>query len=231
MILAYILGNELKCDFCSMLACHQFSGCHTADNIVQESEDTMHLHNIWWKASHCPNSKTSFKNQMPVTLMRNLTTATCRSHFCHTTQLIDRFKDVGQLKHVLGKTSETVNHAPKSTITSDLTKREPRLQTANATRWNLHVKMICSILAVPGAKLNQLNTLSITPYDHNVSKDLLQKLESFYHATNTGQHHDKAVGINFIIPASDGFQMLLTILKPHYSTHFNTALNQMTRAS
>ena len=68
--------------------------------------------------------------------------------FAHTVQLVvkDGMKAAGTLRSVIGKASNIVSHARKSTISTELLDGHRKLQAANVTRWNTraHHNSVCT---------------------------------------------------------------------------------------
>ena len=232
-----------------MLTCKRFRGRHTADNIVQEYDNTIQAYNIASKVSSIVTDNAS--NMVKAFSLPEFETTAEDSDeeddidssmiipqeeyeqlpanhspcFCHTIQLVvsDGFKEAGQLNRVLGKVSKIVNHVHKSTIATDRMEGQVRLQSANVTRWNSQVKMIRSVLAVPAAKLEQLDAPTISAYDRNIMKDMLEILEPFEEATDIGQR-EKTVTASFVIPTIIGLKIHVATTKSRYSSGFITAL-------
>lgn len=68
--------------------------------------------------------------------------------FAHTVQLVVKggMKAAGALRSVIGKASNIVSHARKSTNSTELLEGHRKLQAANVTRWNSEITMIQSVL-------------------------------------------------------------------------------------
>ena len=104
------------------------------------------------------------------------------SCFAHTLQLVikDGFQQAGTINKVLVKASAVVSHVRKSIHATEMLENYKRLQTANATQWNLQLAIVRSILNIPDEKLRSLDTQhQFTAYDQNILKDLIEVLTPF----------------------------------------------------
>ena len=77
------------------------------------------------------------------------------------------------------------------------------------------------MLAVPAVKLDQLDTLAITAYNHH--EGYAQDLEPFGQAIDIGQR-EKTVTASFVIPTIIGLQIYLTTMKSRYNNNFINVL-------
>ncbi len=123
------------------------------------------------------------------------------SCFSHTLQLCikDGFKGAGAITKVVAKASNIVSHVKHSIHASELLEHFPRLQSANATRWNSHLVMMRSVLGIPSDKLAVLNTTNLNHYERNILHDLVDILTPFETATMLIQG-DKKVTASLVIP-------------------------------
>ncbi|KAK2192686.1 hypothetical protein NP493_25g04019 [Ridgeia piscesae] len=102
--------------------------------------------------------------------------------FAHTVQLVvkDGMKAAGTLRSVIGKASNIVSHARKSTISTELLEGHRKLQAANVTRWNSEITMIRSVLRIPQETLDQLDTMhKLTHHDRILLGELCEILAPF----------------------------------------------------
>ena len=243
-ILDWKLGSAL-------LACKRFTGRHTHEMIMQEYEETIHAFGLQDKVSHIITDNAS--NMISAFALPGLITppaddtdedddllisdeelldisALPAEHspcFAHTLQLVikDAFKGAAQLNRVLGKTSKIVNHVHKSTVATELLADEPRLQPANATRWNSQMKMIRSVLKTSEEKLNQLDAPTLGAYERNILRDMAEILEPFEEATDYVQKQNSASS-GYVLPCIRGLQYHLNEMNSKYNSGFVHTLKQ-----
>ena len=126
--------------------------------------------------------------------------------FAHTVQLVvkDGMKAAGTLRSVIGKASNIVYHARKSTISTELLEGHRKLQAANVTKWNSEITMIRSVLRIPQETLDQLDTThKLTHHDRILLGELCEILAPFEAATDFTQG-DKVVTGSLVIPSVRG---------------------------
>ena len=139
--------------------------------------------------------------------------------FTHTVQLVvkDGMKAAGTLRSVIGKASNIVSHARKSTISTGLLEGHRKLQAANVTRWNSEITMIRSVLRIPQETLDQLDTMhKLTHHDRILLGELCEILASFEAATDFTQG-DKVVTDSLVIPSVRGLRAQLAAIKAKYN--------------
>ena len=94
-------------------------------------------------------------------------------------------KERGHLSKLISKASTIVAYARRSVHATGVLKNFNTLQRANATRWNPELKMIGSILNVPIAILNELDTSNkLTAYKRNLLSSSCDILEPYVIATD-----------------------------------------------
>ena len=214
-----------------MLACRRFTGRHTADNISAQYEEVVNEFNIADKMTHVVSDNASnmvkaFKlpdynanshsdsddtsdtedDDDPSDVIAHLP-----QHdgcFAHTVQLVvkDGMKAAGTLRSVIGKASNIVYHARKSTISTELLEGHRKLQAANVTKWNSEITMIQSVLRIPQETLDQLDTThKLTHHDRILLGELCEILAPFEAATDFTQG-DKVVTGSLVIPSVRGLR-------------------------
>ena len=232
-----------------MLACHLFRGCHTANNILQQYENTMAHFDISNQISHIvTDSASNMLNYFSLPGFVDTddqdpdepdhTTDDDPSDtafddlpdhmpcFAHTLQLVvkDGLKSADQLTKVLRKTSTIVSFVRKSTHATDILEGEHRLQTAYATRWNSQLMMIRSVLRVPEEKLESLDLpTKLTQCDRNSLTKACDILSPFEEVTDLGQR-DKTVSTSLTISSILGLTSQLESIQAKYHTKILTTL-------
>lgn len=69
---------------------------------------------------------------------------------------------------------------------TDIFEGEKRLQTASATRWNLQLRMIRSVMGAPEEKLKELDVQQLTAYERKQRNNVSASLTVF---VTTGIKH------------------------------------------
>ena len=143
------------------------------------------------------------------------------SCFAHTLQLVvrDGLRDAGQLKQVIAKVSSIVSHVRKSTSATELLQDYPRLETANATRWNSQLKMLRSVLRIPLHLLDQVSpsTSKLTAYDCKLISELCEILQPFEEATDHVQG-ESVVTSSMVVICIRGLREVLKSLRETYNS-------------
>ena len=143
-------------------------------------------------------------------------------YVAHTLQLVikDGFQQAGTINKVLVKASAVVSHVRKSMHATEMLENYKRLQTANATQWNLQLAMVRSILNIPDEKLRSLDTQhQFTAYDRNILKDLIEVLTPFKSATHCVQG-DRVVTGSMVVPCVRILKTKLEALYNKFSSKF-----------
>ena len=112
------------------------------------------------------------------------------SCFIHTLQLTvkDGLKDAGQMKSVISKVAALVAHVRCSCNASEVLVGCLKLQPANQTRWNSHLKMFRSLRRIPQDRLDQLDfTGKLTAYEMKIISELCEILTPLETATDMVQ--------------------------------------------
>ena len=147
--------------------------------------------------------------------------------FAHVLQLVvkDGFKRVPQIDKIIRKCSKIVSHVRKSTIAKDHLEGEKVLQIANATHWNLQLKMLRSIVAVPSEKLDSLDTQKLTAYERSVIKEIIEILTPFEEATDYAQIENYP-SAGYVLPCIRGLEDQLNKMVTKYYSSFIKALQK-----
>ena len=116
----------------------------------------------------------------------------------------DGMKECGHLSKIISKASTIVAHVRRSEHATEFLENFNRLQCADTTRWNTELKMIRSVLNIPIAILNELDTSHKRPaHERNLLSSLCDILKPFAIATDYTQG-EKCVTSNYVIRASVG---------------------------
>ena len=117
---------------------------------------------------------------------------------------------------IFSKVSTIISHVRKSTVATDVLIGENRLQSSVPTRWNSQLIMIKSILKVDQDKLNALDTAKLAAYERNTLRDFVEILSPFEEATDIAQIENK-VSSSLVIPCIRGTRGQLSTLRMKYS--------------
>ncbi|XP_046578557.1 E3 SUMO-protein ligase ZBED1-like [Haliotis rubra] len=109
------------------LGCKQFTGRHTAENILQHYEETIATFNLSSKITNivtdnASNMKKAFRVDLPEH----------QSCFAHTLQLTvhDGFGEGGQINKIIAKASNIVSHVRRSILASEILADEGKLHNS-----------------------------------------------------------------------------------------------------
>jgi hypothetical protein len=115
--------------------------------------------------------------------------------------------------------SKIVNHVRRSGVCSEFLENQPRLQTANDTRWNSQLTMVRSIAAVDKKTLNSIPGLDSEAYltvrERLQLQEFIEIMDAFEEATNRTQGDNIVTSsVTYVIPTIIG-------LKKHESSKWN----------
>ncbi len=148
--------------------------------------------------------------------------------FCHTLQLVvrDGLLASKALNNAIRKTSRLVSHVRKSISATELLEMYPKLQQDVCTRWNSEIKMLRSVLQIPRALLEQLDTpYKLTAHDVDILTEFVKIMEPFEVATDQHQSH-KSPTSSLVIPTITGLHKHLAAIECIHNKMLVTALSR-----
>lgn len=138
--------------------------------------------------------------------------------FAHTLQLVvkDGLNKAGQIENTIKKCSKMVSFLRKSTIAADVLNGEKRPEACNATRWNLQLKMIRSVLTISEEKLAQVEGVPcLTAHDRNILYDIIEILTPFEEAMDFAQL-ENIPPAGYVLPCIRGLRHQLQKMTSKY---------------
>jgi hypothetical protein len=233
-----ITGHLISKDFrmiTFLIACNRFKGRHTASNISKHFDIAigrfdLDKHIDFVITDNASNMLAAFKlpqyeesggedrgdgeeeemgEEPDPKLYENLP-----SHercFAHSLQLVIRhgLEATGSIGSILKKVSKIVNHVRRSCVCSELLENQPRLQTANDTRWNSQLGMVRSIAAADKKTLDSIPGLDSEAYltvrERLQLQEFMEIMDAFEEATNRTQG-ENIVTSSYVIPTIIGLK-------------------------
>lgn len=114
----------------------------------------------------------------------------------------------------------------KSTIAADVLNGEKKPEACNATRWNLQLKMIRSVLTISEEKLAQVEGVPcLTAHDRNILHDIIEILTPFEEATDFAQL-ENIPPAGYVLPCIRGLRHQLQKMTSKYHSGFIRGLKE-----
>lgn len=113
----------------------------------------------------------------------------------------------------------------KSTIAADVLNGEKKPEACNATRWNLQLKMIRSVLTISEEKLAQVGVPCLTAHDRNILHDIIEILTPFEEATDFAQL-ENIPPAGYVLPCIRGLRHQLQKMTSKYHSGFIRGLKE-----